>query len=570
MLQVMDATVPPYAYVAEARSQRGCDGDTIVAIDIHRYAALSGAAIDRARATREADDPSLTDESPVTGARADVIRAYLRVRLNSVCADEDLRESERLLRAQPFVATVIVTALSLSEGRTRIRVDVVDEWPYLFAVGASSRSVSSATLGTQDLAGRGLTVAPSWRHREGYREGFGLRLVQYGVRGRPHYAALDVKREPIGESTLAEFAAPYLTHRQRFAWLLSARTSTRYLTLVQPSGVDAAVRVERAETDLTWIARAGSRTRGGVVALMGLSLLRDVARTGSHAVVISDTAISATADSGFADAYPRLEVHRAGLVLGFRAVSFVPVQRFRALRAPEDFARGVRASVVIAPSVGTRDGSADILYSADLYAAAGGSTQLVSMRAGGEARVHAPSGLANGFVSGVLVDWYRLSTMKRTSITSMAGATIARTIVPTQLTFRDLDGGLGSGAHADDAGGRRLTLRHEERVLMPWLRSRADLAWAVFADAGKVWKGDVPYGRTSPVRGSVGLSLLAAPRWGKRLVRVDVVMPVNPGPFDGALVIRVRSSDHTGTSWMESRDIARARSGDGPATLTRW
>jgi len=107
--------------------------------------------------------------------------------------------------------------------------------------------------------------------------------------------------------------------------------------------------------------------------------------------------------------------------------------------------------------------------------------------------------------------------------------------------------------------------------LLPWLQSRAALAIGGFGDAGRLWAGDVVYGRTTPVRGSLGLSLFAAyPSAGKRFYRVDFAVPVNPERRGQRFAIRVSSGDRTGTFWLEPADVEHARAGTGPPALTRW
>ena len=88
---------------------------------------------------------------------------------------------------------------------------------------------------------------------------------------------------------------------------------------------------------------------------------------------------------------------------------------------------------------------------------------------------------------------------------------------------------------------------------------KADWAVALFANAGKIWAGDVPYGTNSALRAAVGVSLLSAfPAGGKRLYRVDIAIPVNP---DGAkFELRFSSSDETHSIWRQPNDLAIAHS----------
>jgi hypothetical protein len=92
----------------------------------------------------------------------------------------------------------------------------------------------------------------------------------------------------------------------------------------------------------------------------------------------------------------------------------------------------------------------------------------------------------------------------------------------------------------------------------------------VFADAGKTWSGNVPFGSTPVARGSVGVALLAAvPPRSRRLIRADVAVPVTGGAPQRWL-LRVGVSDAARTFWREPGDIARVRAGTPPPSIFGW
>ena len=90
--------------------------------------------------------------------RPEVIRAYLRVQVGSRCTEVDRSESERLLRAQRFIASATVRAVPDGPGT---RPDSSSRWwtnCRRSSAGASrARRSSQLLLGTQNLDGRGLT-----------------------------------------------------------------------------------------------------------------------------------------------------------------------------------------------------------------------------------------------------------------------------------------------------------------------------------------------------------------------------------------------------------------------------
>ena len=142
---------------------------------------------------------------------------------------------------------------------------------------------------------------------------------------------------------------------------------------------------------------------------------------------------------------------------------------------------------------------------------------------------------------------------------------------PLQLSFRDAEGGLPGFVGSTWSGGQRAVARVEERSVIKPLGSRADFAVAVFADAGKLWAGDVPYGQTTTIHSSAGISILAAyPSGGKRTYRVDLAFPLNPQVGGSRLEVRLSSNDRTRLLWIEPRDVAGARTGAVPVSLMKW
>jgi hypothetical protein len=97
----------------------------------------------------------------------------------------------------------------------------------------------------------------------------------------------------------------------------------------------------------------------------------------------------------------------------------------------------------------------------------------------------------------------------------------------------------------------------------------ADVGLALFADAGQLWAGDVPYGVTTSAQ-SVGFSFLAAyPTRSKRLYRVDVAYPLRRGQGRG-LEVRFTNGDATSAIAAEPPDITQARLIPIPASLFAW
>jgi hemolysin activation/secretion protein len=120
------------------------------------------------------------------------------------------------------------------------------------------------------------------------------------------------------------------------------------------------------------------------------------------------------------------------------------------------------------------------------------------------------------------------------------------------------------------AGAQRLVARTEERWSFPNVRRFADAGVAVFADVGRQWAGDAPFGVTTPVLSSVGFSLLAAvPPRSARLWRADVAFPLGPGA-GSRWTLRFTNGDRTTFEFRTPTDVADRRALTVPTSLFAW
>ena len=77
-------------------------------------------------------------------------------------------------------------------------------------------------------------------------------------------------------------------------------------------------------------------------------------------------------------------------------------------------------------------------------------------------------------------------------------------------------------------GARRVLFTAEQRIFVKWpWPDLIDLGFTLFADAGRVWSGDVPYGVDSGWKGALGFGLrYALPAGSRRGGRVDLAFPL--------------------------------------------
>jgi hypothetical protein len=543
-----------------------CDGDTVSAIAIRAHPpSVDGVAAEAWETTTQAAGLRHTTTRPA------VIAAYLRVTVGGLCADRDIVESERLLRAQPFISSAAVRVIRAGTKRVRLQVDVVDELSVIIGGSIRKGALASVLLGTQNLDGRGLTVELSAARGDGYRTGFGVRAIQYGAFGQPDYIAVAAERTPVGEAGSLEFAKPFLTDLQLRAFHASVSEASDYYGVTRRAGDDVALYTRRVAYDLGWVTRIARRNGRGAVGLVGAALLGEDVRTGTRAVIVSDTGFIDAPGSDLGSGYPARAAVRIAAIGGIRSLRFATVRSFDALTARQDVGIGVQFDLLAGPSLWASRDASDLFVAADLYAGMGDDRSFFAARAVVEASGNRDEMRWDRLVASSRLSWYSKPSEARTQIVGLEFSAVGRLGFPVQLTFGDPDGGIRGFRDASYAGGQRLVARVEERRNLPRLSRRADFALALFGDAGKLWAGDVPYGTSTGVHGALGFSLLGAyPAGGKRTYRMDLAFPINSERGGLRLEIRLSSTDRTRLLWLEPHDVTRARTGAVPANLMKW
>ena len=176
----------------------------------------------------------------------------------------------------------------------------------------------------------------------------------------------------------------------------------------------------------------------------------------------------------------------------------------------------------------------------------------------------------NFIVSGRLA-WYFRPAVRQLTVMSAEWSMGRDMRTPFQLSLGDRLGGLLGHRDSHSAGAQRLVVRAEQRLVIPARLNVADLGIAGFAEAGRLWgEHSVPYSTTTPIRGSVGVSVLAAvPPRSRRLWRLDFALPVGGDPYK-KFEVRVTNEDRTRVFWREPSDVTAARERTVPASLFTW
>jgi hemolysin activation/secretion protein len=247
------------------------------------------------------------------------------------------------------------------------------------------------------------------------------------------------------------------------------------------------------------------------------------------------------------------------------------VTGFDALTGAQDVRRGFQLGTMIGRTMGllgSRDD--DVFVASDLYLGVGGARSFAALEVKGEGRQDNDRNEWNGLVGSGRAAWYVVPDDRNRLVLDLQYSGVWRPRVPVQLALGAREGGARGFEGAEVAGARRLVARAEHRVVAGRPFNLGDLGFATFADVGRVWAGDAPYGVTTPVRASVGVGVLAAvPPNSRRLWRVDLAYPVTKTPGAGLQLI-VSNRDLTRTFWREPVDVKLGRERAVPASVFTW
>jgi hypothetical protein len=540
-----------------------CDGRTVTAIDIDpEPPAIMGDSTPGWKRTL------LSVASQHVTTKSSVVKAFLLLQPGQECTEFRLAESERILRAQPFLAGASVRAFPDSANGVRIQVKTTDEIPLVAGGEMRGSSISAVTFGNSNVLGHGLYLAGNWRDGLAYRDGYGGRFVDYHALGRPYTFTIVAQRNPHSTNFSTALGHEFLTNLQRSAWHMGYSDVTDYVSFLRPVGDALSLNMDRQLWDVGGVGRIGL---AGKRAFAGILLTHEKAQPSHDGVIISDSGFVADTDAALHDRYAGYESLRLSGVIGARLLSFMRVHGFDALTAEQDVAKGAQLGLILGrglPYFGA--GDRDNFASADLYAGVGTPASFLGLRVEGEGREDRATKRWAGIVATGRLAWYLKPSTRQTVIASGEFSGAWRSLLPFQLALGDEQGGVRGYGDARVAGGQRAVARLEDRWELGHLTQYAGIGAAAFVDAGKVWAGNVPFGETSPIKTSVGISLLAAiPPTSQRLLRVDFAVPVSRAP--GAKWQLLLSVGNTARMfYSEPADIARVRAGLPTSSIFSW
>ena len=466
-------------------------------------------------------------ESPIgilssihTNTKPDVVRRFLIVAPGQPCEERRRSESERLLRAQPFIASASVRVYDDGNGGVIIVAQTTDELTTIIdgRTSASSPYISGLTLGDANFAGSAKYVSAHWAQGD-FRDYFGANYTDYQFLGRPWRLDLQGLRGDAGISNwLVGAAHPFFTDEQRFAWRAVALDHQDIYSFRRTNDTSAKVDFSRKFVDVGGVVRLG---QPGRLSLFGMSLSSE-----DDTPALPPELTPGVPYDTLMQILGRHKNARLNLLWGIRSIDFVRVERFDALTAAQDVQSGFQLSTLLGRSLqvlGSTDD--DIFLATNLYAGAGDRRTFAYLQAAMEGRNSYTDDRWDGIVGSARITMYQRLMGSHTLVGSVDWAGIWNQRVPVQLPLGELDGGV-RGYHASpDAGNIRFVSHLEDRWYLGKIRDQADVGMAVFGDAGRVWQGDAPlgYGVTTPLKFGAGLGVLVAvPPGSKITYRLDI------------------------------------------------
>jgi hypothetical protein len=540
-----------------------CFGQRIDDIVV-RSSAPTAAIVRRSRLLR-----TLVSAIHVT-TNPEVIERFLLLSRGSPCDELRRADSERILRAQPFIADASVRAMPNDQGGVTLLVETSDEISLVtdVAIGPGSPFVRFLRLGDANVDGEGVYLAGDWRDGGAFRDQMGARLIDNQLFGRPYVLSVQGYRNPLGSQWAADGVHPFYTDIQRLAWRIRLGSSDDYVQFPNDINSSHALRLGRDYFDVGGVLRIGPPGR---LSLFGVSLSGDDERPGTTQVLVTNQGFAPDTGTELQNRFVEHRIARVNLLWGVRDIGFSRVKGLDALTATQDLPIGFQVGTVFGRSVtalGARDD--DIFMSSDLYAGAVGRNNALRLQIEGEGRRDNSSGAWDGMLATGRAIQYFKPVPSNTTTLSVEFSGGWRQRIPFSFTFSDPVAGLRGYAGSNTPGGRRLVYRLDTRTYLGRPNGVADLGVGAFVDAGRLWAGDVPYG-TNTTRTSMGLSLLGSvPPGSPRIWRLDLAYALKPDIGGHRIELRVSNVDLTTFFLPEPYDVQATREQTVPSSVFRW
>jgi len=316
----------------------------------------------------------------------EIISRFLLLHEGDFCSELRRAESERILRAQPFISEAQIRVVPDSGDEVALDVRTTDEVALVLsaAIGSGSPPLRLLRVGDANLGGEGIFLAGAWRDGGAFHDGFGARFVDNQFLEHPYTLTAEGYQNPLGDEWLVDLTHPFYTDLQRFAWRGRAGASDDYVQYMNDINSSHAIRVARNYFDFGGIVRIGPPGR---LSLFGASISGDDERPASTPVLVTSTGFAPDTGSQLVNRFVSHRIARANVLWGIRDIGFAPVVGFDAMTATQDLPIGFQLGTMFGRSLsvlGSRDD--DIFMAGDLYIGAVGRNNALRFQLEGEGR----------------------------------------------------------------------------------------------------------------------------------------------------------------------------------------
>ena len=487
--------------------------------------------------------------------RAEVVELDLLFRVGDPCDPARLRETERLLRARPYLRSADVIAAATADGGVDVFVETRDELSLggRLRIGAGGDSpFKHVSLGEENLLGGGIGVQAQYTD-VGRRASYYADFDQPHFLGRREEVELEAGKSEVGPVAEETIRRAFESEFDRVAWRESVRYRKQPFPLVSSTlGVVLQPLVEMGE-DAGVAARFGEP---GQLRIVGLALSNERLHVES-APLASVPDLDSAAAAQLGGRFEERRRVRAHLLLGARSITFHPHRGLDAVNAIEDAPEGMQAGLVLGKSLFGGGGLQHDWFAAMEISSGSdvGGRLLVFTHGKIEGRYLESAGRWDGVLADGELQVYEIAP-RVTTVLQLDAAGGWETRTPFQLLLAGPDGLRGFGSSALPVG-RRIVLHLERRYLLGTLFGFADVGGAVFAEAGRGWAGDAAFGEDTGLLGTIGAGVRVAGAHGsRRTYRLDVAVPLSRGLGPE---LRIAVGQQFGVFHGEPEDVVRSR-----------
>lgn len=565
------ALLPAALCVSTAQSQSldgtavPCKGQIISRIDVSARPPFEakGSSFHRRLARKLTEIHSTTNP--------EIITRFLALRPGMACSELRRVESERILRAQPYLSDASVTAYPDEAGGVYLSVVTIDEVSLVLGGGGSGATpyVRSFRFGEENFMGEATSIVGQWRYSENFRDNFSAQIIDYQFLGRPYQLMLEGARNELGGHWGFELSHPFLTDLQRVSWRTTAGSREDYRYFRREDNLPRpAVLLQRVYADVGGVIRVGPPRR---LALIGASLSFEDEMPEPFPTRIGLGTTERDTAAALQERYSRKRVTRVNALAGLRHVNYLRVTGLETLDGAQDVRRGFELATVIGRGMGLFGGNnQDLFASANLYVGGGNPSAFGVFEGTIEGRHDDGATGWDGILGSARIAAFVKPATRQTLHSSLELSGGWKQRIPFQLTLADKDGGPRGYRDSWLGGGRRVVLRLEDRVFIGHVKQFASVGIAPFMDFAKLWAGDVPFGVDSRLNTSVGISLLASvPPRSQRMWRFDIMYPLNRDT-GAKLKVRLISREFSSIFWKEPGDVNRNRERSVPTSVFNW